>query len=79
MCVCIHAHVQTHTDWACLCDSVEFMSEIRDGRVNSSVDSLLIECSLASAAFCLPNEQVCVSVCVCSFVCVRERENLLCG
>lgn len=65
----------THTHRACLCGSVEFMSQIRDGRVNSSADSPLIECSFASAALCLPNDKVelalCVYMCVCVSVCVR--------
>lgn len=32
--------------------------QIRDGRVNSPVDSPQIACSPASAALCLPNDQV---------------------
>lgn len=64
---------RAHTHRACLCGSVEFMSQIRDGRVNSSADSPLIECSFASAALCLPNDKVELRACVCLCVCVCTR------
>ena len=59
-----HKNAQTHTQRTCLCESIEFLLLIRVGRINSTVDSLLIECSLTSAALCLPNDQVDLHVCI---------------
>lgn len=76
MCVCVCGHIyNVHTHPACLCDGVEFMWQIRAARINSPADSLLIECSPASAALCLPNDGANLRAHICS--CAHTRRELV--